>query len=138
MKLIGQGATIRNGIVEDQAPVTLYATTTTGAVAAGAVNTPQVIPLASVAKIAVGNLIAVTQTNGSHWVAKVSAIAGNNVTILDGLSIGCANGAKVETAHGLLMCDNGPDARIENIIFSLLPVRHRAGFDGHAELHARV
>ena len=92
VKLTGQAATIRNGIVDDQAMATLYSTNTTVAVSAGAIGTPQIIPVADASKIEVAKLIAITQTDGSHWVAHVSGVSGLNVTIEDGLEVGCASG----------------------------------------------
>lgn len=122
VKVAAQDAHLVNGNVNDPSLRTLYATTTTASIASGLSGTPITFPVASTAKIAAGKLVAITQTNGSHWVVKVSGVSGLNVTTLDGIPIGAANGAVVETAHGLVITDQALNGSVRNISFPVCPI----------------
>lgn len=127
MKLSGQSAVIRNGYVNDSGLVTLYSTTTTQSITGDAdpntaLGAPVSFTVASTAKLAIGKLIALTQANGLHFVAKITNISGLTVTVGDTPYGNVSNGALVETAHGLLVTDQNLNGRIENIIFPVCPV----------------
>lgn len=119
---LGPGASIRNGNVTDPNIYTIRSTTLSALIAAGAIDTPKTFTVASAANIAVGRLVFITLTNGTHHCAKVSAVAGTSITILDGPPTGALNGATVRMARGLIIADQCLNGLIENITFPVAPV----------------